>query len=419
MNSPNCTLIVLFGLFLYAPSSLSQTLECGEDDRECLEARFSMACGQIASGASLAESCLTWVEQVQEHSLAQHPEWKLIAGASYRLLADMAESGEARDRFRERSLSLYQEVTATYPGTRYASQAYLGLAGFSDDLDESIALLQEASRLDPENTAIPLILARWMEIKARATQRASDFGEAADMYRLAYATRGGWNTASNALQLYELADDSEQAEQFRSEVASDSGMSEFAEEVTSAEFATSPDRAQAVLGTACHSWIVATFGPEPCASGIDSLVAATRATASQVQRRAIVDVAVEAIRRLTVAQGLSEEDRSRFSEEFGQILREWINSGAATASVYVRWALHPESGLDESVIAMERALELEPDNGQYRYWLSMAYMAQRRFDEAIENLMIARHTLPENVGISTESVDARISEAEAERDRRQ
>jgi tetratricopeptide (TPR) repeat protein len=170
--------------------------------------------------------------------------------------------------------------------------------------------------------------------------------------------------------------------------------------------------------TACHSYIVPIFGPETCASGIENLVAATRATASQLQRRAIVDVAAKAMRRLTVAQGLSEEDRSRFSDGFGQILREWINSGAATATAYVLWAQHPESGLDESVVALERALELEPDNGQYRYWLSMAYIAQRRFDEAIENLTIARDTLPDNVGISTESVDTRIRQAESERDRR-
>ncbi len=418
MKSSTGTLIVLFGLFLIAPLSLPQTLECGEDDRECLEAGFSMACGQIATGASLEESCLIWVEQVQEHSLAQHPEWKLIAGASYRLLADIAESGEARGRFRERSLYLYQEVTATWPGTRYASQAHLGLAGLADDLDESIALLEEAWRLDPENTAMPSILARWMEIRARTTQLASDFGAAADMYRLAYSTRGGWNTASNALRMYELADDSEQAEQFRSEVASDSGMSEFAEEVTSAEFSVHLDRVEEVLGTACHSWIVAIFGPETCANGINTLVTAIRVTPFLSDRQAMVDVGAEAIRRLTVAEGVSEAERRQFSQLFGTILREWIDAGAATAAAYVRWARHEESDLDESLLAYERALELEPENGQYRYWLSMAYMSQGRFDDAIENLLIARDTLPDNVGISIESVDARIRQAESERDRR-
>jgi tetratricopeptide (TPR) repeat protein len=203
------------------------------------------------------------------------------------------------------------------------------------------------------------------------------------------------------------------------EVARDSGMVDFAAEVASPAFAQNLDRATLVFETACQNYIIAMFGPETCANGIDKLVAATRSTNYLPERRAVADVATEGMRMLTVSGAATAEEINERESKFGSILREWIDTQAATAATYVLWAQHRDSDLDEAISAFERAVELAPENGRYRYWLAQRYIEQERFDEAIEQLDLARGMLPENVGITSESVDREMRRAESERNRRQ
>jgi tetratricopeptide (TPR) repeat protein len=190
-------------------------------------------------------------------------------------------------------------------------------------------------------------------------------------------------------------------------------MANFSDEVVSPQFAQDLDHAAAVLETACQTYVISIFGPETCANGIDTLVAATRSTNYAPARRPIVGVATEGMRMLTVSEDVITEERT---PEFGSILREWIATDAATAETFVLWAQHIHSGLDESVSALERAVELAPDNGRYRYWLAHGYIDQGRFDEAIEHFNLARDTIPDDFGFTPESIDRGIREAERARD---
>lgn len=406
--------LVACGLAVPLYQSKAQQLECGADDRQCLQDAFEQACGRPQT---LEGPCLAWLRSVEEHPLAPSPEWRLIAAAGYRLVARYAASEDDTERYIEQSRSIYLQLLARWRDGPYAAQAYVGMAGLTDDIDELISLVRNAVQADPSNANTRFGLAQSL----RTRGRAADYAEAADLYREAYEADAPpkYYSAANALRLYMMTGRTAQAETFRGQIARDTSMADFAEEVISPRFAQNLEHAEVVLDTACATYIIDIFGPATCANGIDTLVTATRQTASIPARQSIADLAAGAMGRLNASGVGSPEEQSQRDYKFGSILRGWIDTGVATARVFVQWAHNPGSDLNESVSAFERAVELAPDNGQYRYWLALGYMEQGRFDEAIEGLRIARETLPENVGLSPESVDAQIRRAQSGRTSRE
>lgn len=390
----------------------AQSLECGADEGQCLEDSFALACS--ARIEAFEDNCLAWVQRVESHSLAENPRWRLIAATAYFRMAEFAESVVVAERYRERSRTINQELLAQQPSGYYANQAYIGLANLAsvetEDASEVIRLTRMALQADPGNRNTMMGLARMLTRRGES----GDHREAADMYRAAYIAGGSrfWYLAANASGLYDSTGQSDRAEVFRDQVKKDSGIDEFEVEVKSVSFAEDLERAAVVFDTACQRYVIAIFGSETCANGIDTLVAATRSIASPAERRAIVGVATEGMRMLTVAGDTFGDETRQRETKFGSILREWIATDVATAATFVLWAQHRESGLDEYVSALERAVELAPDNGQYRFWLANGHIQQGRHEEAINHLRIARDTIPDDVGLRPERIDEVIREAE-------
>jgi tetratricopeptide (TPR) repeat protein len=303
-------------------------------------------------------------------------------------------------------------VTVTWPDSQVAAQAYTGLATLAivaGDIDTRISSLRNVVRIEPRGPTISFLA------DALANRgEDGDVSEAADFYRTAYLDSGDppiWVYAQRAIGLYAASGFPEREAAFRDQVARDSGMDLFAEEVTSEDFADDLGRAETVLEIACDRIIAAIFGAATCEDGIESMVVATRSVADVARRQAIADITTQAMSELSVLGAytrVTAEEKNERDYRFGSILQEWIESGAATARVYVAWAQNPNSGRSEYLAALERAVELAPQNGRYRYWLALAYRDQGRLSEAIEHLRLARDTIPENVGLSPELIDERI-----------
>lgn len=399
--------LLILGFTVPVYEAQAQPLACGPDDRQCLEESLGLACSQTEA------TCLDWLQQVQAHNLTENPEWRLIAAAGYAALRDLAGSPEDANRYRELSRSNYSEMLETWPDGYYAAQAYVGMATNTDDRDESIAMMRNAVSADPSNSITAFLFARFLLGRGQD----DDYREAADAYRSAYLaqSRGGYYYAASALGLYAGTGQVEKADELRDQVARDSGINGFAEEVVSDEFFQDPERGTVVLETACHRYVIAIFGPETCLNGIDNLVEATRLPIALAERQSIVDVAIPALRGLASMGGGSEAEPRGWHDRFSALLQEWIDSEVATAAVYFYWA-GTQSNVNAAVSGYERAVRLAPGNGEYRYRLAREILKQGRFDEAIEHLILARDTLPENSGVTTESVDREILKAESGRD---
>ncbi len=143
-------------------------------------------------------------------------------------------------------------------------------------------------------------------------------------------------------------------------------------------------------------------------NGIETLVRAVDTAAPDEHHLRLADVATKGMADLMIAQG-EEAHRGTFVP----ILRRWIDNGIHTALVFLRYS-NQVGDPELSLWALENAVELEPDNGRYRYWLGNRYLDAGRYDEALEQLQRARLDLPEDFR-SVDLLDTRIERAEAGR----
>lgn len=411
--------VLAFATLLLPVGAQSQALDCGVDDAvQCLSNGLRMACRETEA---TAESCLAWLRrEVEARTFASgDPEWELASGRGYSLAADLSKSVDEAERLKRQGRSIFQDVITFWPDSGYAMRAYMGLAALAPDLQEKISFLREALRIEPNRSHTMTFLADALAVRGAAV----DLREAADLYR-----KAGLN--STALELYASIGQTEQVAALKAEVARDSGMAVFEEEIATGRLVQNLERAAEIVETACHISNIEILGRQTCAAAVDSLVTATRHTgASVTARQSLAAVAVEGMRMLRIADdGRLGDTKDEVRQRYFQLritLQQWIDAGIANAAVYVLLAQLPSAldpsvdDLDESVTAYERAVELAPDNGQYRYWLALGYIEQSRFGEANQHLRIVRDSLAENGEPTREAVDFQIRRTEIGMLRRQ
>ncbi len=336
---------------------------------------------------------------------------RLTAASLYYRLASVSESSEALN-FRELSRMANQDVLAAQESGYYAGGAYAGLANLAETEDERAQLLRRAVEADPDDMSLPELLAMHL---SRNDQ--SSLAEAAEYMRRAYTLRTRrdpdgtdrkrWHVGMSVVGLYNRSGQPDEAAEFREQLRRDSGMDVFAVDVLSDVFANDPQYAEHVLRTACVSYILTLFGADACRNGIDTLVRAVESGAPDEHHLRLASVASKGMADLMIAEG---EETHR--ETFIPILRRWIDNDVHTALVFLRYSNLVDDP-ELSLWALENAVELEPDNGQYRYWLGSRYLDAGRYDEALEQLQRARPDLPE--GFDVQFLDQRIQHAEAGR----
>jgi tetratricopeptide (TPR) repeat protein len=394
--------------------SRAQAVECSVDDLRCLTEGLQQACEQPAS---VEESCVTWLSRVDRLDLTQYPEAQLLMAGSYYTLASRIASSEAdAARYRERSRIAYQEVLALWPTGEYGFRANLGLANLADNGADKILFARRGMQAAPGDERAMRALAMILVSRGEVVDRR----EAAGLYLDAFAASGrpfSWYYAYRAIGIYEGIGLYEQASAAREMVERVSEVQRMSIDISSGRIAQDLSLAGEVLEVACDAYYIEISGSETCANAVDALATeASRLSVPLERRKAVVDVATEGIRLLGAAgdRTLTLEEISQRQQQQREHLQTWIDNGSAAAATYVRLAeLTPD--LDERVATMERAVELAPNNGQFRYWLALEYIEQGKPDDAMEQLQAARSAAEEveDPGISLEAIDSRIRQVES------
>ncbi len=397
------------------PSDYREILGCEAEDRICIETRYiDIELSYLTDCTDSLVSCRASIARLEADSMAASLTMRLIAGVLYYRFARVAGGADSEEaqRARQQSDAALRDVLARQATGYYAGLAYLGLANLAEIEEVQEQLLRAAVAADPEDVFVPELLAGRL---SRRNEQAS-LAEAVEFMRHAYTLRTRrdpegtdlkrWHVGTSVVGLYNRSGQPDEAAEFREQLRRDSRMDALAEEVPLARFADDPQYAEQSLRTACWRYIVAMFGADTCRNGIDTLVRAVDSGAPDEHRLRLADVATEGMTDLVIAQ--EEEYRGTFVP----ILRRWIDNDIHTASVFLRYS-NQVADAELSLWALENAVELEPDNGQYRYWLGSRYLDAGRFEEALEQLHRARPDLPE--GFSVEFLDTRIQRAEAGR----
>ncbi len=350
------------------------------------------------------------LNRLDAHPMQSAPEMRLIAASLYYRFASLSGSSDAQN-LRELSRIANREVLANQTNGFFAGGAYVGLANLAETHDERLGFLQSAVRADPDDMSLPELLAMHL------SQRTDDasFAEAAEHMRRAYTLRARrdpdgtdlkrWHVGASVVGYYTRSEQPDKAAEFLEQLRRDSRMDVLAEDVLSVRFANDSRHAEQALRTACSRYIVGLFGADTCMNGITTLVDAVDTAAPDEHHLRLASVATEGMADLITGQ-----DEETYREIFVPILRRWVDYGVHTASVFMRYS-NNVGDAELSLWALENAVELEPDNGQYRYWLGIRYLDLGRYDEALEQLQRARPDMRE--GFDFELLDQRIRHAEA------
>lgn len=388
-------------LFVSSSPALAQFPDCDAADRECLELALAEEC---RANSATPDSCLSWLDRVEAHPSAGQPEWRLIAAGGYRELAGLVRDEQEGEQYRERSASIFREVLTYWPAGPAAQQAYFGLAILSyEDLDQRIALARSALQALPDHPTTLRLLAQSLVERGEN----SDLAEAAELYGKEHEIRrhdDWWMPAMNALQLFEATGQGSRAAEFKRQVAADSGMDEFIDEVTRSSFGDDTARAALVLDTACQRHIMAIFGHETCEQGIRALIPISRVANSIEHRVATAELVIDAMLQLRFADAYQYNSEVDLDAWYLSLLDEWIENGVNSAKISFRWAQR-RADPKEAISALEYSVGLEPENGEYLYRLARAYFAGGQLQDALEFLKLARNHMDDIPGASEERFD--------------
>jgi tetratricopeptide (TPR) repeat protein len=385
------------------PRAWAQSVDCGADDFACVETDFTRACRD--QPRTTRATCSAWLQRLEAHDFADQPAWQIVTALTYYDLADMADSTESARALRQRSRELYERVLAQ--GTRgfYASEAYLGLATLTADLDTHISLFREAVAADPSRLAVSDQFALTLARRGSRT----DLLEAAELLRNSFSGRKNsgrkWYVAAWAVGFYEQAGELDTAQAFRRQVYADSEMGRIADEAARG-LLDDPESATAALAEICHTALVSLFGSTTCMSGIDAVARAAEHERDSQRRRLLAEAATTGITTVANAPGIGGTEQERFRA----IFEAFIARGIESPRVYVAYSdLLNDRRL--AISFMEKAAILAPTDGELLYKLGVAYLGQEMWREAIDSFERARPILP--AGLSEELFARQLQRAEA------
>jgi tetratricopeptide (TPR) repeat protein len=392
-------------ILLWTVVGYGQVAECGRDDGACLQADYQAACRPPSM--ERATGCVAWLAALEAHEFAGERQWRLIAASAYRNLATMSADPIAAADREDASRALYLSVLEEVQTGPDASQAYLGLALVSESTEEGLRFRRLAVEADPSDGMNAYLLARRL-------LRTGNVAEAAEFMEQAFDNHPNgrdWYAGAQAIGLYNAAGRLDRAEELRGRVLTESGIEQIAEAAASG-FVDSASAVDAV-SIACNRSLINLFGGDACLVSINAAAAAALAHPDAEQQRSIAEAVVSGTTTVLSSDRLIA-DGLAISSMYDHVFESFIATGIESPIVYL--ALSRRLADRERALALaERAVALDPDDGDLWLRLGIMQLELEREDDAIESLTQARTKLPDSRDVV---IDLHMERAEAMRSTR-
>src|SRR5690606_5407281 len=152
-----------------------------------------------------------------------------------------------------------------------------------------------------------------------------------------------WYLAGNAHALYLATGQEREAQAYEEQIARESGMAYFADEIESERFRSDPGQQERVLTTACSSYIVSLFGDDTCLRAMRVVFEAVESADGQL-RTAMQTAAAKGMQEL-----LPYEEQHR--PEMRRVLQAWFDAGMTSAEALATLAHMDRERYDRSLTA--------------------------------------------------------------------
>jgi tetratricopeptide (TPR) repeat protein len=312
-----------------------------------------------------------------------------------------AANSESKANYGYKAIGTLRELVIRHPD--YVD-GLKSLASITDDESERIDLLSRAIDLNPSGQMTREVLANTL------THRGGreDLLRAAQLMEGEYALGDHkyWYAAAKAVALYDSAGAGALADQLRQDARSRAGVDRVLGDI--ARGGLSAGQITNSLDVICHRYLMEAIGGQACLTGIQQAGQQIVASKSDpFEAKMAADGMVKALASLSESPTGLERSSPGWREKVSTLIDAFRKRGIASyqiEGISVRFTNDDKRKLQ----AMERAVQLAPDDTGSLVSLAQEYMDRGRYDDAekmLQNARMMRGESPEKAENYRKAVD--------------
>lgn len=395
---------------VYVLEGIGTPEACLVSDTQCLESKFYVECDP--DSATVVDICLKWLAELEGLPKHGHAQIKLLTASTYYRLSELKRwtslpafphlnaQGEkllSSEHYLLKVRELGQEV---YDEDNNNIEAMRTLSLTSESDEERLQWQRLVVRTEtPDYLTCRLLQGALSRVYDTPGDRSRAYSEAARCYMTSYreseAQLGKWNMAGEVINSLESAGQTLRKNRFLSEVKEDIDPERRVQELANMR-RLSLDEAEFTLQTLCLGSVREMLGIEYCSMAIEDALRSISSLASETSV-SYTEAIMEGINtRLQPAGMVQTEDLNPFKKEISLLVeQEVIAKGVTSGKIYSTYSFLVNNDLEKSVDAQLKAVELEPENGDYRVTLGHLHYQRGELELAKQQYQQGLDLLPD------------------------
>jgi hypothetical protein len=389
--------ILAIGVF-YAianrPAPAQEPAACKRDDQICWQELQASECSRAAS---TIESCLVFLQRLETaRRRSSSSAMALLLGDTLRGLARRDLPPQVQARYLERSRAAYREVVKNEP---LNASGYLGLADVAEPGEERVRWLRGAVQAEFQPAHMELLAGALAgeigghagNLEAARVLEDAYTHESTDTEKWRYAA-GAFRTYTYALDRYPSATSGRSVDNVLIRIEDD------IDHALLRRMLLDPESHLAYLddafATLCEKSIAAIVSLDDCMAGLELAVTTAEGSLSPGARRLLAEATLTGMRTIA-GESLprSAEAQRKFLAWIDRLLLARLEPVEVSANLLEAQADYTAI-LPARADALRAAIALVPNRGDLRLKLGATYVSLWSWQEALEQLRVARFYLP-------------------------
>ncbi len=383
---------------------------CLVSDTQCLESKFYVECDP--NSVTAIETCLQWIAELEGLPKPEYAQIKLLMASTYYRLSELRRwtslpafphlngQGEKLLSAEQYLLAVRELGQEVYDADQNNTEAMRTLSLTSDNDEERLQWQRLIVRTEtPDSLTCRLLHGALNRFYDATGDRSRADSEAAHCYITSYRESeiqlGKWNIAGEAFNSLERAGQTIRKNRFLSEVRGDIDPERRLQQLARMG-RLAPDEAEFTLQTLCLGSVRELLGTEYCSMALEEALHSISGLTSD-GAVPYADAIMEGIMARLRSVGMVEtEDLTSFSKDIAlQVEQKVINKGLSSGKIYSTYSILVNNDLEKSVAAQLKAVELEPENGEYRVRLGNLYNQRGDLELAKQQYRYGLDLLPD------------------------
>lgn len=367
---------------------------CERDDLRCWRELFESEC---SAAASTLETCLVFLQELETARRTSYSSGvALLLGETLHGLAQKNVPPLVKQRYRERSRAAFREVVRNEP---LNASGYLGLAEVAETDEQRVEWLRGAVQAEYQPAHMELLASALSREGSGHTGALEPVRYIEDAYRYESTATEKWRYGASAWQRYR--DAANRYPLAISERSLENVVLRIQDDIDYPllqRMLLNPESDLAHLAdaftTLCEKSIAAIISLDECMAGLELAVSTAEGPTSYGGRRLLAEAALAGMRTIAgKSLPRSAEARGKFLGWIDRLLTTRPAPVEVSANLFEAHADYTADLMDRAD-ALVSATGLSPNRGDLRLKLGATYVELELWQEALEELRVAKFFLP-------------------------